>query len=752
MNFRKSNPRRISASEAESDTLDGRVERVTFHSPESGFAVLKIKVRGKRDLRTVVGVVPSIHEGEWIRARGDWVMDPKHGPQFKAVEIKCSSPNTAVGIEKYLGSGLIRGIGPQFASRLVNAFGLRIFEVIEHEPQRLLEVEGIGPKRRDKIRESWAEQKVIRDIMVFLHSHGVSTARAHRIYRTYGENSIEIVRSNPYRLARDVWGIGFKTADQIAEQIGIDRNSELRARAGLHHTLAVLTSEGHCAYERESLIREATRILEIDEKIVESALTAELGEGLLIQREFRGRSLVYLASLDTAERLLAEKLVRLSGTPRLHRTVDPEKACQWIEEHLGLKLGGAQKEALKQSLVSKVMVITGGPGVGKTTLIRSIIEILIRMNPRIRLAAPTGRAAKRLSEATGRDATTIHRLLEFDPSKGQFKHHQNRLLKGDVFIIDEASMIDLALAYQLIRAIPDQAVLVLVGDVDQLPSVGPGNVLRDIIESGRVPVRHLDEVFRQSKSSSIVTAAHAINAGRIPDLKSGRETVQEVDRDFYFIEARDKEHALDLLLRLVSRRIPERFGFHPLRDIQVLTPMQKGELGARNLNSAIQDLLNPPRGETEMRNLGSVYRPGDKVMQLINNYDKDVFNGDLGTIRFVSTEDGEIGVRFDDRLVRYDRYEMDELGLAYAVTVHKSQGSEYPCVLIPLDLQHYVLLQRNLLYTAITRGKKLVVLVGSRKALAIAVRKTDTRGRITTLKERILQLQDVLPPQLPGTG
>ncbi|HUV13310.1 MAG TPA: ATP-dependent RecD-like DNA helicase [Acidobacteriota bacterium] len=721
----------------ESDRISGSVERVTFHSEETGFCVLRVKVRGKRNLVTVVGTLPNVTAGEWLEAQGRWIIDRQHGRQLKADSLEVTQPNTLQGIEKYLGSGLIKGIGTQFASRLVDAFGLDVFDVIEKQPERLLRVEGIGPIRRKRITEAWEEQKSVRQIMVFLHSQGVGTSRAFRIYKTYGDEALDKVRENPYCLARDVWGIGFKTADEIASRLGVAKDSEIRARAGVEHTLQQLTEDGHCAYPRDELIKRASELLEIPENRIDEAISQEIAIGTLTEHEFESRTLIYITSLDTAEQLLARHLVRLANAPHPCPSIDVPKALVWVEERLRIRLAKAQRQALRTATKAKAMVITGGPGVGKTTLVNSIVRIFEAKGLRIRLAAPTGRAAKRLSEATGNEAKTIHRLLEFEPRTGRFKHNQTNPLTGDLFIIDETSMIDLVLAYQLIRAIPEHAALILVGDVDQLPSVGPGNVLRDIINSKVILVEKLDQVFRQAAESTIITNAHRINAGELPIWPEAREGIA-TKSDFYFIPCPDPEKGVDVIQRLVKDRIPDRFGFNPLRDIQVLTPMQRGDLGARHLNLALQSILNPT--EAGVSRYGYRFSVGDKVMQIVNNYDKDVFNGDIGIIDQIRSEDRELVVRYEDRRVVYDFEELDELVLSYATTIHKSQGSEYPCVVIPIHTQHYILLQRNLLYTAVTRGKSLVVLVGTLKALTISVKTVEARQRITTLRERLVSL------------
>ncbi len=719
-------------SQVAEDRVNGTVERVTFHSDETGFAVLRVKVRGMRDLVTVVGTAAGITSGEWVAARGRWMMDPKHGRQFKADDLRATAPDTLEGIEKYLGSGMIRGIGPVYASKLVQAFGKEIFEVIESRSAELERIEGIGPMRRRKIKEAWNEQKAVREIMTFLFSHGVSTSRAYRIYKTYGEEAIAIVQGNPYRLASDIRGIGFKTADKIAMRVGIPMESDVRAQAGVEYVLQELTLEGHCAYPRESLIEAAVGILEVSSGLVEAAIDVELARGRLVGRDGPGdETLIFLASLDRAEEELARDIGNLCQGDHPCPPIDMEKAVNWVEGKVSLELAASQREAIEQAACSKVLVITGGPGVGKTTLVNSILLVLTAKNLKPVLCAPTGRAAKRLSESTGRNARTIHRLLQFDPRKGTFKHNRVHRLKGDVFVIDEASMIDVVLAWQVVQAIPPDAALIIVGDVDQLPSVGPGCVLRDIIGSGAVPVCRLNEVFRQAAESAIIRNAHNVNTGVMPSFPANRDE----SSDFYFFEAEEPAGASDRIVDLVQDRIPKRFGLDPLRDIQVLSPMQRGELGARNLNVRLQQSLNPSGVHVER--FGSFFREGDKVMQTQNDYDKDVFNGDIGRIQSIDEEERELIITFDGRDVAYDFQELDELVLSYATTIHKSQGSEYPCVVVPMHTQHYVMLQRNLLYTAITRGRRLVVLVGTKKAIAMAVKQMDTRKRITTLRQRL---------------
>ncbi len=717
------------------DRLTGSVERVTFHSEETGFAVLKVKARGHRELVAVVGAIPTISAGEWLEAEGRWHIDPKHGQQFKADHLRTTHPDTLEGIEKYLGSGMIKGIGPVYAAKLVKAFGKDVFNVIDTRSALLQKVEGIGPTRRAAIKEAWAEHKVVREIMTFLLSHGVSAARAFRIYKTYGEKAIETVMSDPYCLARDIRGIGFKTADQIAQRMGIAPDSDLRARAGVEYVLQELTQDGHCAYPRDALTEEAIKILDIPSDIVSAAIDHDIEQGrLVLDRDIHGEPLLYLRALHIAETGFADDMRRLAEGAHPCPPIDTEKAVEWVQQQVKLELAPLQKDAIRQATQSKVMIITGGPGVGKTTIVNSILKIFRAKKLRVALCAPTGRAAKRMSETTGLTAKTIHRLLEFDPATGQFKHNADRKLSGDVFVIDEASMIDIALAYQLGRAIPRRAAVIWVGDIDQLPSVGPGTVLRDLIDSGRFSVCRLTEVFRQAAASAIITNAHRVNRGQLPlapDKKDGEQSVS----DFYFIHEEDADKAAARLVRTVKDSLPRRFGLNPIEHIQVITPMQRGVLGARALNVALQEALNP-RGDYIER-FGYKFRIGDKVMQLVNDYQKDVFNGDIGRITVIDPETRSLRVRFEHRTAEYDFQELDELSLSYAITVHKSQGSEYPFVVTPIHTQHYILLQRNLLYTAITRGKKMVILLGMPKAVSIAVRNADTGRRVTLLRERL---------------
>jgi exodeoxyribonuclease V alpha subunit len=711
------------------EVLAGLVERVTYHNIENGFCVLRAKARGHRDVVTVVGHAASISAGEWITASGEWVNDRTHGQQFKARFLRGSPPTSAEGIEKYLASGMIRGVGPVYAKKLVRAFGEKVFEIIEESPDRLREVSGIGPVRATSILAAWAEQKAVREIMVFLHSHGVGTARAVRIFKTYGSDAIQVMTENPYRLARDIRGIGFKTADAIATKLGIEKTAMMRVRAGISYALTEAMDEGHCGLPTDELVPLADKLLEVPQELVRTALDLELHEGSVIADRVGEAPCVFLAGLYNSERTIAERLMRLANGTLPWPWIDPDKALPWVEQQIGIKLAESQIAAIRLALMSKVMVMTGGPGVGKTTIIRGILRILAAKGTKLLLCAPTGRAAKRMSEATGLEAMTIHRLLEIDPRTGGFKRSEDNPLDCALLVIDEASMVDVPLMQALLKAIPNRAALLIVGDIDQLPSVGPGQVLADIIASGAVPVVRLTEVFRQAARSHIITNAHRINQGLMPDLSlPGSET------DFYFIPAEEPETAVVRIVELIKTRIPKRFGLDPVRDIQVLCPMNRGGVGARSLNIELQAALNPA-GERKIERFGWTFAPGDKVMQVENDYHKEVYNGDIGTIVDVDLVEGELIANFDGRTVSYEFGELDTLVPAYAVTIHKSQGSEYPAVVIPLLTQHYAMLQRNLLYTGLTRGKKLVVLVGQKKAIAIAVRNISGRRRWSKLSE-----------------
>jgi exodeoxyribonuclease V alpha subunit len=720
-------PSRAPQAEPRIEVLAGLVDRVTFHNSENGFCVLRVKARGQRDPITVIGHAAMVSAGEFVQASGSWINDRTHGVQFRAAFLKATAPTTIEGIEKYLGSGMIRGIGPIYARKLVRAFGEAVFEIIAEEPSRLREVSGIGPKRAERIIAGWAEQQVIREIMLFLHSNGVGTSRAVRIYKTYGADAVRLISENPYRLARDIRGIGFRTADQIAARLGIEKTALIRVRAGISFALAEAMDDGHCGLPHQELVALTGELLEVAADLVETALGLELQDGAVIADDLDGQRCIFLAGLYRAEREIAAKLRAFGlGNPPWP-AIDAERAIPWVEKRTQLKLANSQIEAVRAALASKVLVITGGPGVGKTTLVNAILKILIAKNVAVALCAPTGRAAKRVSESTGLEAKTIHRLLETDPRTGAFRRDEATPLDCDLLVVDETSMVDVPLMRALLRAVPERAALLLVGDVDQLPSVGPGQVLADIIASDAVPVVRLTEVFRQAAESRIVLNAHRINQGLMPDL--GRTE----SGDFYFVDAADPEAGVRKVLEIVRERIPKRFGFDPIRDIQVLCPMNRGGLGARSLNIELQKALNPP-GESRIERFGWTFCPGDKVMQVENDYDRDVYNGDLGVVSSIDMEQGELDVDFDGREVIYGFGDLDELALAYATTIHKSQGSEYPAIVIPLSTQHYPMLQRNLVYTGVTRGKRLVVLVGQRKALAIAVKGARARRRWSKLR------------------
>mgnify|MGYP003586851775 FL=1 len=711
------------------DTVSGTVESIVYRNDETGYTVCTIKtpggVRAREDFVTIVGTCAAVWEGEELHAEGQWNLHPSHGRQFQAKTITCITPTSAEGLRRYLASGMIKGIGPTFAQRIVDHFGERTLEIIDKESGRLREVEGIGEGRRKLIKESWNEQRGVREIMIFLQSHGIGTAKAARIYRQYGADAIAVVKRNPYRLCEEVWGIGFKTADGIALSVGIPHDSEVRARAGLIYTLqSQADEEGHCFTVDADLLLHAQELLGISVEILAEALAQEYERGTLVKEENR----VYLRDLYRAESRAAAKLRRLLDAPRTFPPIDADRAIAWAEEKMRLKLAPLQREALANAIRSKVSIITGGPGTGKTTIIRALAEIFAARRLDIRLAAPTGRAAKRMSDATGHEAQTIHRLLKFNPSLGCFEFNADSPMAGDGFILDETSMIDVKLMDQFLEALPDAVTLILVGDTDQLPSVGPGNVLRDLIASGAIPFCRLDTIFRQDTTGLIVRNAHHVNHGEPLETRSG-------ESDFYFVETGEPEKIIARTVELMTQRIPLKFKMNPLTDVQVLSPMRKNLLGTENLNDVIQTALNPS-GPSLTRGC-THYRVRDRVMQIRNNYDKEVFNGDIGFIQEVDEENRALAVLFDGRPVRYEQADLDELVLAYACSIHKSQGSEYPAVIVLMHTQHYKLLQRNLLYTAITRGKKLVLVVGSSRAVNIAIKANQVRERRTTLSQRL---------------
>ena len=718
--------------------LSGQIERITYTNEENGYTIARVKVYGRTDLVTVVGNIMEPTPGEILKMRGEWSNHPKYGEQFKLVQYKTAVPATVFGIQKYLGSGLIKGIGPVMAKRIVACFGKETLDVIETRIERLSEVEGIGKKRINMIQKAWADQKEIREVMFFLQTHGVSSGYATKIFKQYGNESIAVVKKNPYRLATDIFGIGFITADKIAEKLGFDKKSKVRAEAGILYVLHQLADDGHVFYPYESLVQKSMEILEVDRELIVDAFGSIAAENKIVIEdlneavaEFKeNNKAVYLAKYHYSESKTAENLKRLMAAAKTIRKIDTDKALEWVQDRLAIVLAKNQVEAVKSAIENKVLVITGGPGTGKTTIITAILTIYSTLGAAILLAAPTGRAAKRMSETTGHEAKTIHRLLEYSLQKGGFQKNDEHPLDCDLLIVDEASMIDIILMHHLLKAIPPQATLILVGDVNQLPSVGAGNVLKDIILSNAVPVAQLTEIFRQAKQSRIIVNAHQINNGKIPYFENNVP-----ENDCFFIQQEEPEEVLKTIIELAKSRIPGRFGFDPINDIQVLTPMHRGIVGAVNLNMELQTALNP--ASDAIQRGGKNFRRNDKVMQIRNNYDKEVFNGDIGQIKGINQETQIVTIVFDDRSVDYEYSELDEIVLAYAISIHKSQGSEYPVVIMPLLTQHYILLQRNLIYTAITRGRSLVVMVGTKKALAMAVRNNQTERRFSLLKERL---------------
>ncbi len=741
-----------SASVGERKAISGVVERVVFHNPENGFAVLSVRLRGGYQPATVVGRLLAVSSGDTIRASGAWRRDPKHGIQFSAEQLAVSPPDSIDGIRRYLGSGKVKGVGPKMAKRLVKAFGKDVFEVIENEPERLKEVPGIGPKRAKSLAAGFKDQKAVREIMVFLQTHGLGSSRAARIYQTYGADAATLLADDPYRLARDIRGIGFRIADGIGRSLGKDPEGLPRARAGLAHALEQARGAGHCGLPRDELLEQARELLAIPEGILVTALSDELRARRLVATCLNGEEAVFLPPLLLAERAIGQRLGELiQADPPPWADIDAAKALAWVEKLLDVTLAPTQRAAVETSLRSRVAVITGGPGVGKTTLVNALLRILKARNVRCALCAPTGRAAKRLGESTGETAKTIHRLLDIDPSSGTFRRGRLRPLDCGLLVVDESSMVDVELMAALLQALPAEGSLLLIGDADQLPSVGPGQVLRDLIDSGAIPVARLREIFRQADNSSIVRNAHRVNRGYLPELEPPSDGLS----DFYFVPAEDDyrrrrpahEVAEDVqhkIARIVAGRLPARFGLHPVRDAQVLTPMNRGPLGAQALNEILQKVLNPP-GDSDaepVKRSNCEYRVRDKVMQTENDYGREVFNGDLGVIDSIDHGEQKMAIRFEGHAtaVDYSFTDLDRLMLAYAVTVHKSQGSEYPAVVIPITSHHYVMLRRNLVYTAITRGRQVVVVVGQKWALEQAVKEASDLRRYSTLRERLASL------------
>lgn len=714
------------------EEIVGYIERFTYHDTDSGYSVAQIREPKKRELTCVVGKMPGVKPGETVRCLGTWKNHLVHGRQFELNSFKSERPADLIGIKKYLGSGLIKGIGPVYAEKIVAAFGIDTLEIIDKDPSKLLTVKGLGDKKLDKIIECFKAQKSIREVMIFLQSNGVSPAYAQKIFKVYGDKSIERVTEDPYRLARDIFGIGFKMADGIAQKMGIEKNSPFRIKAGIEFLLSNLSQEGHVCYPQSELIALANKELEVEgiEREIESLIELRRIERLSMVSEGTLIPFLWLRSLYVHETGIAQEIFRIAKSTSPLRQVDTQKAVNWAESKLNIKLAENQKAAVTKALQEKILVITGGPGTGKSTITNAILLITQELTPRILLAAPTGRAAKRMAEITKKPAKTIHSLLEVNFKEGGFKRDRENPLECDFIVIDESSMIDTSLMFYLLRAIPAHARVLFIGDINQLPSVGPGNVLKDLIASKLIPTVELNEIFRQAQGSAIIQNAHRINKGAMPELRNHAES------DFFFIPETSPENILNQIIALVTVRLPHKYKLQPLKDIQVLAPMRKGVIGFDNLNQALQSALNP--NKPSIARSGRRLSIGDKVMQIRNNYQKEVFNGDIGFIESIDDEEQVLSIRIDDRLIDYEYSELEEITHAYAVSIHKFQGSETPCVVIPVDTSHFILLTRNLLYTGVTRGKSLVVLVGTEKAVAMAIRNNAIQKRHTGLKHFLL--------------
>lgn len=715
------------------EEIHGFIETIVFTESEKGFTIARLKEPKKKDLTCIVGVMPSLQPGETIRCQGFWKIHPEYGQQFEVKSFELQMPTDLIGIQKYLESGMIKGIGSAYAERIVSTFGLSTLNVIDTEPDRLSEVKGIGKKRIDRIKECWHEQRAIRKVMIFLRGHGVSPSFAQKIFKRYGDQSIERVESNPFQLAKELHGVGFKTADLIAQGIGIPLDAPARIDAAIEHTLWELSNDGHVCYPLEHLLPEVEKIIQVNQEKIKERIQFLIDIGDLIQE----RELIWVKPLFMAEVSIAKEIARLSQHKARIRPVQIDKALAWVQQNLHIELAPEQAEAVSLGVQDKVLIVTGGPGTGKSTITKAILAITEKLTSQILLAAPTGRAAKRMNEITGKKAFTIHSLLEMDFKSGKFKKNRDNPFECDLIIIDEASMIDTQLMHHLLKAIPSHARLILIGDINQLPSVGPGNVLRDLICSDRVGVIQLKKIFRQAAGSLIVTNAHKINLGEFPDIS------YHPQGDFQFIEAENPEDVLSIIIDLVSNRLPQTYRFHKLDDIQVLCPMKKGIIGCDHFNTLLQQKINP--SPTPLNRMGRCFHLGDKVMQIRNNYEKEVYNGDVGRILEMDLTEKTLKVSFDGRMVPYEFLEIDELMLAYAVSIHKYQGSECPCVIIPVHTSHYMMLFRNLLYTGLTRGKKRAIFVGTKRALSIAVRNEEVLKRHTGLQESV---RKIVPPLL----